>query len=673
MIRHARTTTILAATVLLVLGASTAPAQIQDSGKQKCINGVNKGAAKLAKTIRKSLASCAKTAEGGGLPGASSLEACTFADISGKIGKSVEKIQKVEAKSCSPAPDFGFTSAAIAATAVDDEERALGDDLFGVDFQGNSTADGSRCRSRVAKDAGRLGDAILKAFLACKKTGLKGGTITSQGALEGCFGAIGDDEKGKISKATEKLLLDALGECDPGELGSLFPGMCGAAAGVLDFGSCVSSRVRCHNCLMLNAADGLDGDCDDVDDSMANGSCGGIGTTTTSTTSTSTTTTSSTTSTTLVPCASTSAPTCAGQCPAGQGCFDQGGSCACEVVTTTTSTTTTSTTSTSTTTSTTLPGPPDWPADPGSYVAGPISYLNSLSVPAVTGGIADCCYDFGAISKDFIEGGTNNIDNALAVLAGALGGLGIDLQQILSDSLTDGSLVLILDHQDLDFVTLPDPFFALVQLTGAFDVGTTFVEADAGIGEFLINTSSFVGATGEPSNFHFPSLMDVGDMTAGPFTLSLTLPLGFLTLDAELLDAGVMADHGTITASGIPYTNGALWGYVLVDTIFDALNGLLNSPTCDCLGHTGDIYSKQPDGSWAATCQPTVGTCVSPADDLCIQLGAGFLAGGFCDLLPGVLQGQADIDLNSDPTVYEGLSVGLGFTGTTGTITGLTP
>ena len=103
-----------------------------------------------------------------------------------------------------------------------------------------------------------------------------------------------------------------------------------------------------------------------------------------------------------------------------------------------------------------------------------------------------------------------------------------------------GDLLILFDHQLLQFGggmfagmggrSLPDEF-VLAQLAGSFDAGTTYADAAAGNGQFLISRSSFVEGTGEPANFAFPAQMTADAMSAGPFTLEIKIPFGFLSLD----------------------------------------------------------------------------------------------------------------------------------------------
>jgi hypothetical protein len=315
-----------------------------------------------------------------------------------------------------------------------------------------------------------------------------------------------------------------------------------------------------------------------------------------------------------------------------------------------------------------------WPADSVDYTPGPVAYMNSLTIPTVSGGVPDCCKDFGPISKDFINGGTNNVDNALAVLADSASGL-FDLQATLTDSLVNGELVLLFDHQYLDAGNLPDDF-AFVGLRGQFDAGTTFPDADAGMGEFLITPDSFFGGTGTPVNVFFPATMTASSMSTAPSTLGLPIPFGVVTLDLPVRGAEISADHGAITMSDIDYTNGVVSGYISQDDLFNQINDLLLSPTCSCLGISDPVYTQDMSGAWNGT------NCVDGASALCSAPGesvCGTLAGTdigvpeVCPILGGLFASVTDLDLDGDTSNFEGLSLGFQFTGVPGTINGIAP
>jgi hypothetical protein len=113
--------------------------------------------------------------------------------------------------------------------------------------------------------------ARLRAFVDCKKKGLLTGQIDSASALDGCFGAIEADAKGKIAKAYAKLAKAYITRClDLPNAASLFPGEC---MGEPDFLACVDQHARCRSCLMLNQVDGLAHDCERYDNTLLDGSC----------------------------------------------------------------------------------------------------------------------------------------------------------------------------------------------------------------------------------------------------------------------------------------------------------------------------------------------------------------------------------------------------------------
>jgi len=320
--------------------------------------------------------------------------------------------------------------------------------------------------------------------------------------------------------------------------------------------------------------------------------------------------------------------------------------------------------------------PVSFPADPDSYVTGPVAYIDSLTIPDIGPNGPECCRDFGTISKDYIEGGTSHYDNSLAVLSSAVGSL-FDLQQTLTDSITGGSLVVLLDHQGVNAATLPD-HFKLAQLSGTFDAGTTPLDAAAGNGQFLVTRDSFAPASGEPENFAFPALMDSTSVAAGPFDFGLVLPLPGAPVEVPISQTELRGDHGAITSAGIAYTNGTLSGYIDQGDVYGAMNTLLASPQCACLGLSGDVFTQLPDGSWTATCVFNAsGLCTLPEEQLCVTLAGDNPFGGsppqICTLIGGILTGAADLDLDGNTATYEGLSIGLAFTTQNAQVNGVEP
>jgi pimeloyl-ACP methyl ester carboxylesterase len=164
------------------------------------------------------------------------------------------------------------------------EQVDLVADLFGASLTAAmlpSTTDpaGAKCQAAVQKGTHKLTATLLKQFLACTKAGLAstlpGEQIASAADLAGCFDALLADADGKIGKEETKLATTVDKSCTQAgvALTTAFPGPC--TVGTNPFAGCVTARVRCHTCLMLDAWDGLSRLCDAFDDGLANNaSCG---------------------------------------------------------------------------------------------------------------------------------------------------------------------------------------------------------------------------------------------------------------------------------------------------------------------------------------------------------------------------------------------------------------
>ena len=277
-----------------------------------------------------------------------------------------------------------------------------------------------------------------------------------------------------------------------------------------------------------------------------------------------------------------------------------------------------------------------------------VSYVDTLVIPEVNNGTPACCIDFGDRSKN------PGVDNAFASLADQLSGFA-DLQTTVDESLEDGSQILLLNHVGL---VDENDGFRLEGLLGEFAGATTYTEASAGTGTFTIDPSSFVGGEALIS---MQGDMEGGAMTAGPDDFVLSLPLGDVTITINVSEALLTGDATLDSETQVSYINGELSGYLLVDEIFNGLNAYLDAE-CECLGLDGDVFVQDGETlEWSANCAEDAGTCTESG---CENIGTGLA----CGLLPTIMQSVADIDTNNDTQRYEGLSVGLQFTGQTATI-----
>ena len=263
---------VFALATFLAVGSTTRAQQQQSKQQAACIVGVNKAIRGVAKAQGKYNGACLAAASKAFDPAV--IDSCVLADLGGKVGKARSKTEKRVTKSCTVAPDFGFTDAATANGAAVGQEIVLMRDLFG-DVIGDAVIPvdvdpgGARCQKLVQKHAEKIVQAHMKEFEGCKKRGLSDGTVTSQAELAACLDAIQTDAKGKIGRTVVKLADVVAKSCAGVDMPAAFPGSCQPPA----FADCVGDRVTCRTCLLLDEADDTGAFCDTFDNGSADGSC----------------------------------------------------------------------------------------------------------------------------------------------------------------------------------------------------------------------------------------------------------------------------------------------------------------------------------------------------------------------------------------------------------------
>jgi hypothetical protein len=310
------------------------------------------------------------------------------------------------------------------------------------------------------------------------------------------------------------------------------------------------------------------------------------------------------------------------------------------------------------------PGPcpeapcPDWPTDPDDYAYGPTSLVTELAYPEVLdGGVATCCRDFGAISRDAIEEGTDELDNAYVALMDAIDGLvGSSSEGLLNETIAQGDQLILLEQHG----RLSEPF-VLSQFNAAFDAATTWATAAAGAGGFLVFPESFRGGSGEPVHQLAPAVIEGGSLSAGPGgSMQILVSLGGPMLALPVRDLLVEA---TVAAGG-SLQRGSVSGYIELDDYFAAMNSWVDA-SCGCMNVDGPLYLRDSDGQWSADC-PQASSCDPTEDPVCSSLG-----GSFCSLLTFSITGVADLDLVAGRDGYEAISIGLEWTGVEAQVKGL--
>jgi len=268
--------------ISLSLIPAAASAQIPKT-QQKCINGLNKNFAAVAKAQGKDICKCIKGGAQGKLAPLN-IEQCTTADTDGKVEKAKGKTISKEFPDCAPAPPFGATDSATVNQVAVDKELLLIHEIFGSDLDTAiilkaDNPDGHKCQIDIAKATKKCQDTKLKEFNSCKKNALKGkngdpvesGPDLQQRCLEDPTSGRIPDPKGKIqSTCGTKLDARISKSCSGVDQATAFAGACFNAP---DLGVCLDRLVECQVCLGLNIADGLVRNCDLFDDGSVNQSC----------------------------------------------------------------------------------------------------------------------------------------------------------------------------------------------------------------------------------------------------------------------------------------------------------------------------------------------------------------------------------------------------------------
>jgi hypothetical protein len=232
--------------------------------EQACIVAMNRALGKVAKAQGRDASSCVRNAAKGK---EADPDGCLTADLNGKVAKARVKTISDQFKKCTAGAPIGYTSGAAVNSAAVTELVNLAEDIFGDDLDPVVSTDKliGACQTAVIKDVYKVVDASLKEWARWKKTELKNGAMTAADLENG----LGEDPKGKIAKAINKLGDDITKKCTGVDAATAFPGSCSGSL----TSACLDVLAQCRVCLMANAADDLILDCDAFDDGLVNGSC----------------------------------------------------------------------------------------------------------------------------------------------------------------------------------------------------------------------------------------------------------------------------------------------------------------------------------------------------------------------------------------------------------------
>jgi hypothetical protein len=241
----------------------------QTRQQQDCIIALNAAGARLANAFGKRFAGCVRSGTRSALPPGMTLDACLTADPKARIAAAAAKTATTAARKCPVVPTFGpETADAVNASMVG---AIRPQDVFGPDLALVVTDPSTgHCQSAVANALAKLTAAKLKAFNACKASGLKNGTIRAQPDLASCRGAMTGEAIAKAVSSGQKATERA---CAGVDLARALSGRC---AGVSPdrLAACLEAQAECSTCMALEGTDRLDTRCHRFRDGVATLYCG---------------------------------------------------------------------------------------------------------------------------------------------------------------------------------------------------------------------------------------------------------------------------------------------------------------------------------------------------------------------------------------------------------------
>jgi cysteine-rich repeat protein len=282
-------TALLVSTIVV---ASPAIAQIAKD-QQTCINAMEKDFTLIDKQVGRQVASClknhAKERALSPLPTVDSMAECLADDPRSKISLASQRAAADFSRRCTPPlPSFGPIDVARLSQAAWFTDQMLAQDLWTDALEPFLAVEridkpAAGCQQKVWKAVAKCEQAKLKEFARCTRKGLKGasfpGLIDSGSDLrDRCLGvgtAAQPDPKKKVARACTdpkkgiQKVLDR--SCSGLSLTALLP-TCGSASSSAT-AACLDRRVSCRACLAINAANGIQRDCELFDDGAANNSC----------------------------------------------------------------------------------------------------------------------------------------------------------------------------------------------------------------------------------------------------------------------------------------------------------------------------------------------------------------------------------------------------------------
>ena len=317
------------------------------------------------------------------------------------------------------------------------------------------------------------------------------------------------------------------------------------------------------------------------------------------------------------------------------------------------------------------PRPARCDADPGTFTEwGPASVVATLEVVSDT----SCCFDYDGDDEN-----DNGLGDLLATAGSSFGFSADEANAAIQGAIDDGSIALVLEHQDL---TEAGGDFAINFLLGDQD-GEFTAPVEAGGNNYTINPSSFDEGVWPQARVGNANL-DGTSVTGGPGTVGIAISLFGAQLNLRVTAAQVNASvdeaRTAFDGTGVALVDGEIGGLIKAADLFDSLNNFFDN-TCGCVtGVEGDLISFNPDDianpeTTLCAAAPDTSACDENDD---AQSACATIVDN-CETVVGFLPLLLDIDSRrigedceaGEEITCDSLSVGLEFTAHGAAITGV--
>jgi hypothetical protein len=252
--------------------------------QQRCVREMNKRGERANKAQLRVNERCLRHFQTEKLV-APTFDICADDDEKNWVRNAEAKTEERERKKCdtlSLPPPFAYTDSETVNTAAVDGALALTYKIFGSPavlddnlVTRSEDPETAKCQREMLKRADILESTVLKEINKKKKKAIKDEAVISAAELEERLQTVFSRNK-RINNTQDRLVRWVDRKCAVLQVrpATIFPGECAAGdPNMRQTEVCVIYAARCEACLMINAFDDLNLDCDWADDRDVNGSC----------------------------------------------------------------------------------------------------------------------------------------------------------------------------------------------------------------------------------------------------------------------------------------------------------------------------------------------------------------------------------------------------------------